>query len=182
MPNRITRRTAAIVVVIGMLLASGCGSPARSSQAAKATATPTGIVQATATAAVTATLTPAPFPPVTVVQVSGPPVPGAIPTWRHTSLPAGFGRDFHVSDLQVEAGDGMTAYACTVPTSASHPQVIVTHDRGMSWTRVADVPASWYYCGSMAVDVLDPAIAIVREDLGPSLADAITTDGGATWR
>jgi hypothetical protein len=58
--------------------------------------------------------------------------------------------------------------------------VIVTHNRGASWARVADAPVG-SGC-SMVVDALNPRI-LVCCDYGYSPGgQAISTDGGASWR
>src|SRR5215467_4049383 len=69
----------------------------------------------------TATLT------LTIVKTSGPPIAGRAAVWMRANLPAGFGMLFHVSDLQVAASDGATAYSC------QGARVVVTHDAGVSW-------------------------------------------------
>ncbi|HKS70316.1 MAG TPA: hypothetical protein VJQ45_07845, partial [Ktedonobacterales bacterium] len=93
--------------------------------------------------------------------------------------PAGFGMASHVSDLRVAASDGMTAYSCGMG-SAGHTPVIVTHDRGASWTRVADAPVG-SGC-SLVVDALNPRVIVCCDyGYGPG-SQAISTDGGASWR
>jgi hypothetical protein len=55
----------------------------------------------------------------------------------------------------------------------------VTHDRGATWTRVADVPAAHPQgCQSITVDTLTPSI-VACCGFGQQ---AISVNGGATWR
>jgi hypothetical protein len=119
------------------------------------------------------------IPDLRVVQATGAPVPGTAPTWSHARLPAGFGMVFDSADLHVAASDGGTAYACASPAGASAVQVIVTHDRGATWTRVTDVPSSQPQgCQSITVDALNPHI-VACCGFGQQ---AISVDGGAAWR
>lgn len=141
----------------------------------RASATP----RATVTAMRTATQVPTATPALTVLQPSGPPVKGITVAWWHANLPAGFGMASHVADLHVAASDGMTAYSCGMG-SAGHTPVIVTHDRGASWARVADAPVG-SGC-SMVVDALNPRVIVCCDyGYGPG-GQAISTDGGASWR
>ena len=158
---------------------AGCGATTRTPlQSVRATPLPTSTKMPTPS--------PMPTPALTVLQASGAPVAGATPAWQHANLPAGFGMAFHDSDLHVSASDGMTAYSCGGPNSASgpaQPQVIVTHDGGATWTRVADIPAAWGGCQSLTVDAQSPAIVVAC--CGGSSAgatQAISLDGGASWR
>jgi len=163
-----------VTLLLAMLLLSACS---RAAVASSATATPLP--------------TPTPFPiptmppmpTVAVIQSSGQTVWGNIAFWTHTNLPAGFGQQFHVSDLQVAESDGKTAYACAVPgdqTQSGHPRVVVTHNGGASWAYATDIPASWGSCARLVVDMLDPSLVIAQEDfLGPQ---EITFNGGRAWQ
>lgn len=175
----IRARALGIRLALGLGLAAllaGCGATTGAAlQAPRTSATPTStrIVLPT----------PIPTPALTVLQATGAPVAGLAPSWQHASLPVGFGMAWHQSDLQVSASDGTTAYSCGVPSGAARPQVIVTHDGGASWTRVADVPNGWTECDAIGVDALDPSIVIASG--GPPTSgeqQAVSVDGGATWR
>jgi len=125
-----------------------------------------------------------PTPTVAVIKASGQPVWGKTASWSHANLPAGFGMQFHVSDVQVAASEGKTAYACAVlgdPTKARNPSVIVTHDGGASWKNVASIPVSWYSCVQLAVDMLNPSVVIAAGDFGSGTQEA-TFDGGQSWQ
>ena len=163
-------------VTLGLIVAASvaltaCGSPRGQRASAPHTATP----------ALTAGPTMTPTPAVTVLQASGDPVPGTPPAWQHANIPAGFGMAFHESALAVAPSDGRTAYSCTLPAHASAPQVIVTHDRGATWTRVADLPAGWPSCAGIEVDKLSPSTVVAYAELDGN-PSAISTDGGASWR
>lgn len=161
------------LLLVAMLL-SACGQVAAKPRATATLPSPTPFP----------TLTPAPTIAVTTIQSTGDPVWGKTASWSHANLPAGFGMQFHVSDVQVAASDGKTAYACAVignQTQPGHPQVIVTHDGGMSWAYVSSIPVSWYGCARLAVDMLDPSIVVAAGDVGGG-PQKVTFDGGATWQ
>jgi photosystem II stability/assembly factor-like uncharacterized protein len=163
-----------VALLLSVLLLSACG-------------------QAAARPNATATLTPLPptplptmppTPTITVIQSSGQPIWGNVASWSHANLPAGFGMQFHVSDLQVAASDGKTAYACAVtgnPDQLGHPRVVVTHNGGASWASVSSIPASWYSCVALAVDMLDPSLVIAAGDFGGGTQE-VTFDGGKSWQ
>jgi hypothetical protein len=154
------------------LLLAGCGGPRVAPKLAVARHT-------TATAAATRT------PPATATPVLLPlPVVAGVPlSWTQANLPAGFGMAFHQADLAVAAGDGLTAYSCGQIAGDPHTAVVVTHDRGASWTRVADVPVSWGGCGSITVDQLDPLIAVAHQSPGANdTPNTVTFDGGTSWQ
>ncbi|HEX5441719.1 MAG TPA: hypothetical protein VFW76_12595, partial [Ktedonobacterales bacterium] len=112
-----------VTLLLAMLLLTACG---RAAATPAATATPLSPTP-------TPFPTQPPVPTVAVIQSSGQPVWGNVASWSHVNLPAGFGMQFHVSDLQVAASDGRTAYACAVPgdqTQPRHPRVVVTHNGG----------------------------------------------------
>jgi photosystem II stability/assembly factor-like uncharacterized protein len=123
-------------------------------------------------------------PSVTVIQGTGAPVAGPVLAWRHANLPSGFGMSFNVTDLMVAASDGQTAYSCALPSGAAHMQVIVTHDRGASWTRVTDLPfAQPGGCQTIWVDALNTNIVVVCcGDVNGFFQQAISIDGSASWR
>lgn len=184
MPTRATprmpavqRRRASVLLIcmicIGWLLA-GCG------QGASATLRTTAATRApTAVAMPTPTTTPV----VRILQASGPPIAGRTLHWQHANLPTGFGMVFHESDLRVSASDGATAYACAAPNGAAHPQVVVTHNAGATWTRAADIPAAWGQCPFLVVDALDPAIVVADSGMVTNITpQAISTDSGASWQ
>lgn len=163
-----------VTLLLAMLLLSACG---RAAATPAATATPLSPTP-------TPFPTQPPVPTVAVIQSSGQPVWGNVASWAHTSLPAGFGMQFHVSDLQVAASDGRTAYACAVPgdqTQPRHPRVVVTHNGGASWAYVTDIPVTWYSCVALAVDMLDPSVVIAAGDFGGGTQEA-TFDGGKSWQ
>jgi photosystem II stability/assembly factor-like uncharacterized protein len=163
-----------VVLLLVAMLLSACGQVAAKPRATATVPSPTPFP----------TLTPAPTVAVTTIQSTGDPVWGKTASWSHANLPAGFGMQFHVLDVQVAASDGKTAYACAVignQTQPGHPQVIVTHDGGMSWTHVSGIPVSWYGCATLAVDMLDPSIVVAAGDVGGGPQE-VTVDGGATWR
>ena len=175
MPLASKRRIVALLALSLALLLSACG---------QAIAKP----HATATPARAPTATPfptqPPAPTVAVIQASGQPVWGKTAYWSHASLPAGFGMQFHVSDLQVAPSDGRTAYACAIPgdqTQPGHPRVIVTHNGGASWSDVSSIPVSWLSCVSLAIDLLDPSVVIAAGDFGGGVQE-ITFDGGGSWQ
>lgn len=162
-----------LALLLSMLLLSACG---RTAATPGATATPLPPTP-------TPFPTQPPVPTVAVIQSSGQPVWGNLASWAHANLPAGFGMQFHVSDVQVAASDGRTAYGCAVPgdqTQPRHPRVVVTHNGGASWAYATDIPVSWYSCAALAVDMLDPSVVIAQGDFtGPQEA---TFDGGKSWQ
>ena len=157
-----------VMLLLAVLLLSACGRAA-------ATTTPLPTP--------TPFPTQSPLPTVAVIQSSGQPTWGNVASWSHANLPAGFGMQFHVSDLQVAASDGRTAYACAVPgdqTQPGHPRVVVTHNGGASWAYATDIPVTWGSCVALAVDMLDPSVVIAQGDFGgPQEA---TFDGGKSWQ
>jgi hypothetical protein len=157
------------------LVLAGCAQAAQAGAhvPARAAATATPMTYPTSASSSTGT------PDLRVVQATGAPVPGAAPAWAHARLPAGFGMVFDSADLHVAASDGGTAYACASPAGARGVQVIVSHDRGATWRRVADVPSSQPQgCQSITVDALNPSI-VACCGFGQQ---AVSVDGGATWR
>lgn len=135
--------------------------------------------RAAATVAATSTPSPTATPAITVIQSSGPPVNGAAVAWQHANLPAGFGMHFDAADTSVAASAGMTAYSCGPGAGRGKTQVIVTHDGGASWVRVADAPVGGSGCQFIMVDKLNPSIVVCCQyTSGPQ---AISTDGGASW-
>jgi hypothetical protein len=166
------RILALMLALLLVLLLAACGQAAAKPQATATAPTPTPFP------------TQAPVPTVAVIQSSGQPTWGNIAYWSHANLPAGFGMQFHVSDLQVAASDGKTAYSCVVPgnqTQPGHPRVVVTHNGGVSWTYVANIPVTWYSCDALAVDMLDPLIVVAAGDFVGGTQE-ITFDGGQTWQ
>lgn len=105
-----------------------------------------------------------------------PPVPGMSPSWQGYTLPAGFTLDEPISALAVAPSDGNTAYVCQGGASPTGARVIVTHDRGASWTTRSDV-AVGSACNLVVVDQIDPNIVLA------SSADQmfVTRDSGAAW-
>lgn len=163
-----------VALLLAVLLLSACGQQVGAKQQATATpALPTS----------TPFPTQQPTPAVTVIPSGGQPVWGKTASWSHANLPAGFGLQFHVSDLQVADSDGRIAYACAVPgkqDQAGTPRVVVTRNGGASWTYVTNIPVSWYSCAALVVDMLDPSVVIAEGDfLGPQ---EITFDGGKSWQ
>jgi photosystem II stability/assembly factor-like uncharacterized protein len=169
---RLAPKRRCLALLITVLLLSACG---RAAASPVATATPLSTP--------TPFPTPPPLPTVAVIQSSGQPIWGNVASWSHANLPAGFGMQFHVSDLQVAASDGRTAYACAVPgdqTQPGHPRVVVTHNGGASWAYTTDIPVTWYSCVALAVDMLDPSVVIAQGDFGgPQEA---TFDAGKSWQ
>lgn len=103
-----------------------------------------------------------------------PPVPGTPPSWQRYTLPAGFSLFYPVSTLAIAPSDGNTAYMCQ--GGAALARVIVTHDRGASWTERSGV-ALGSTCSLDVVDQLDPNIVLA----GAAEQMFVTRDGGATW-
>lgn len=175
MPFAAKRRIVAPLVLSLLLLLSACG---------QANANPHAAATSTLPPPPTPFPTQPPAPTVAVIQTSGQPVWGKTAAWSHASLPAGFGMQFHVSDLQVAPSDGRTAYACAIPgdqTQPGHPRVIVTHNGGASWSDVSSIPVSWLSCVSLAIDLLDPKVVIAAGDFGGGTQE-VTFDGGGTWQ
>ncbi|HEY7339324.1 MAG TPA: hypothetical protein VH591_00465 [Ktedonobacterales bacterium] len=162
-----------VTLLLAMLLLSACG---RAAATPSATATPLPPTP-------TPFPTQPPLPTVAVIQSGGPPIWGNVASWAHANLPAGFGMQFHVSDLQVAASDGRTAYACAIPgdqTQPGHPRVVVTHNGGASWAYTTPIPVMWDSCAGLVVDMLDPSVVIAGEDFGgPQEA---TFDSGQSWQ
>src|SRR5690348_18426128 len=120
-----------VTLLLAMLLLSACGQAA----ASHTTATPLPPTP-------TPFPTQPPVPTVAVIPSSGQPVWGNVAAWSHVNLPAGFGMQFHVSDVRVAASDGRTAYACAAPGNPDqprHPRVVVTHNGGASWAYTTDI-------------------------------------------
>lgn len=166
------RIVALMFALLLALLLAACGQAAAKPQATATPPTPTPFP------------TQRPLPTVAVITSSGQPTWGNIAYWSHANLPAGFGMQFHVSDLQVAASDGKTAYACVVPGNQAqpgHPSVVVTHNGGVSWTYVANIPVTWYSCDALAVDMLNPLIVVAAGDFVGGTQE-ITFDGGQTWQ
>lgn len=180
-PRTPLHRHVLIVAVAALCLAAllgGCGTATGASLR-----TPGVTAAPTSTIVLGATPTSVPTPALTVLRAAGPPVAGTNAIWRHANLPAGFGMAFHESDLHVAASDGRRAYSCGASAGAARPQVIVTHDGGASWTRVADIPGQWDGCQSLTVDALNPAIVVACCGSSASgFVQAISLDGGASWR
>lgn len=129
MPSR-KPRTVVGVSLFAALLLSACG---------QAAAKPNSTVTLLPTLPTTPLPTLPPTLTVAIIQSSGQPVWGNVASWSHAGLPAGFGMQFHISDLGVAASDGKTAYSCAAPgdpTRTGNPRVVVTHDGGASWTYV----------------------------------------------
>src|SRR5690242_9927184 len=166
-------RLRCVMLLLAMLLLSACGRAAATPSASATPPPPTP----------TPFPTQPPVPTVAVIQSSGQPTWGNGALWSHTNLPAGFGMQFHVSDLQVAASDGRTAYACAVPgdqTQPGHPRVVVTHNGGASWVYTSNIPVMWLSCVALVVDMLDPSVVIAQGDFtGPQEA---TFDGGKSWQ
>lgn len=166
-----------VLLVAALLLLAACG---RSVAAVHSTPPPPSPTPAP-TAPPAPTIPPAPT--VAVIQSGGQPVWGKTASWSHANLPAGFGMLFHDADVQVAASDGKTAYACAVPgnqTQPGHPRVVVTHNGGVSWAYVSNIPVTWGGCAQLVVDMLDPSIVVAQGDfLGPQ---EVTFDGGQTWQ
>jgi photosystem II stability/assembly factor-like uncharacterized protein len=162
-----------VTLLLAMLLLAACGRAAATPNAAATLLprTPTPLP------------TLPPTPTVTVIQSSGQPIWGNGASWAHANLPVGFGMQFHVSDMQVAASDGRTAYACAVPgdqTQPGHPRVVVTHNGGASWAYTTNIPVSWYSCVALAVDMLDPSVVIAQGDFTGT--QEATFDGGKSWQ
>ncbi len=161
-----------VTLLLAVLLLSACGSVAARPIATALPPIPTPFP------------TQPPLPTVADIQSSGQPIWGNVATWAHANLPAGFGMQFHVSDLQVAASDGRTAYACAVPgdqTQPGHPRVVVTHNGGASWTYTTDIPVLWDSCAALAVDMLNPAVVVASGDFVSGTQEA-TFDGGQSWQ
>ncbi len=119
--------------------------------------------------------------------------------WRSVSLPARVGF-YYKHGLGLSAADGNTAYACTAAFGPDGQyaspgdvatRIYVTHDRGQSWLRVADLPFTIKAHGCYVVaDATDPLTAIATaseaisaSDLGTApAASFLTQDGGMTWQ
>ena len=128
--------------------------------------------------------TQAPVPTVAIIHSSGDPIWGNVASWSHANLPAGFGMQFNVSDLQVAESNGKAAYSCVAPGNPDqpgHPRVIVTHDGGASWAYVANIPVMWLSCDALAVDMLNPSVVIASGDFVSGTQEA-TFDGGQSWQ
>lgn len=140
-------------------------------------------------------LSPGPF-------VSYPP-PTSLRGWTAATFPPGFTLDF--PSLVVVDGD--TAYACVTPLDINErqkstvqggaTQFWVTHNRGVSWTRRADLPILNINQCQLTVDDLDPNIITVfgraiplhsgglarfLPSDGNGSGAAVSFDGGASWR
>ena len=171
-PTLTPRCVALLLSMLSLLLLSACGQAAARPRPTATPPLPTPLP------------TLPPTPTVAVIQSSGQPTWGKTAYWSHTNLPTGFGMQFHVSDLQVAASDGKTAYACAVPgdqTQPRHPRVIVTHNGGASWTYTTPIPVLWYSCAALAVDTLNPLIVVAAGDFGDGTQEA-TFDGGKSWQ
>lgn len=161
----------ALLLALALLSLAACGQAAAKPHATATHPLPTPFPTQT------------PMPTVAVIQSSGQPVWGKTASWSHANLPAGFGMQFHVSDLRVAASDGKTAYACAVlgdPSKMGNPSVIVTHDGGASWANVASIPVLWYSCAQLTVDMLNPSVVIAAGDFGGT--PEATFDGGQSWQ
>lgn len=157
-----------IALLLAVLLLSACGQVVAKPHATATTPAPTPMP------------TLPPTPTVAVIHSSGQPTWGKTAYWSHANLPAGFGMQFHVSDLQVAPSDGETAYSCAAPVTANIPQVIVTHDAGAHWQATAPVAPAFDECDQLVIDQLNPQIVIAESccSVGPA---AISRDGGASW-
>lgn len=155
---------------LGLAALAGCGgAPATTMRAATPTAT-FSIPTAT------------PTPHVTTIASTGAPTAGPTPTWTKAALPAGFGLDFHVSDIEPAPSDGSVAYACA-PVPAQPPSqayAVVTSTGGARFGPETRVSSNWGSCASVVVDEADPQRAIAYPDFYTA-PGARTTDGGATW-
>lgn len=165
---------AVLLAAIALATLAGCASAsARTTSTIAPTPTyPLGGKFATATAqAWTPTL-----PPDAATHM---PVPGAQFKWVAAKLPSGFGFDYHSSWLDVSTDNGATAYSCSQSSPSQAIQTIVTHDAGVTWSRVASVNQPWDGCMSLAADALNPRIAVMTNGNG---AYALTLNGGQSWR
>ncbi len=163
------RILALMLALLLVLLLAACGQAAAKPQATATAPTPTPFP------------TQAPVPTVAVIPSGGVPIWGNVAAWSHANLPAGFGMQFKVSDLQVAESDGKTAYACAAPDPQSKTtRVIVTHDGGATWAYVANIPATWDGCGALAIDLLDPSVVIATASY--DITQEITYDGGQSWQ
>jgi hypothetical protein len=129
--------------------------------------------------------------------------PASIKGWTLATFPPGFTLDF--PSLVVVDGD--TAYACVTALAINEQQkptvqggatqFWVTHNRGVSWTRRADLPILNINQCQLTVDDLDPNIITVfgraiplhsgglagflpSDGNGPNAA--VSFDGGASWQ
>lgn len=159
-----------------LLLGSACGRTVAQSPTQSHLATPT------LPPFPTPLPTQPPAPTVTVLKSSGDPVWGKTASWARANLPAGFGMQFHVSDVEVAPSNGKIAYACGpgYQSAPANPPVVVTHDGGVSWVAVANIPVHWGSCSLLAVDLLDPSVVIATADFGGP--QEITYDGGKSWQ
>lgn len=128
-----------------------------------------------------------PLPTVTLT-----PTPTLLPahplTWRAAVLPTA-ASEFNEGSI-VPAGDGQTAYACAVATSANSGLLIwTTHDQGQTWSPAQVIPPAPDVNGcELVVDASDPSVAALcgtprGGGAGDSCSGWMTTvDGGVTWQ
>lgn len=169
-----TLATACLVVLVALFATVLHQHPSAAPSTSLATNIPPTIVPFpswTPTTIPTPTTVPTPIN-LTVINASGPPVPGPHPNWQTHKLPYGIipviGEGTYT--LSVAPSDGNTAYACDGFASTGPFTVIVTHDRAAHWTRVTTVPT----CSPVTIDDLNPNIVVI--------GNSITFNGGYTWQ
>lgn len=146
--------TALCMLMVGSLLA-GCGATA----AARTTYSPP-------------ISSPFPTDTPTVPPVTTPAVKAPL-SWHISTLPNGETLFFPVSILIVAPGNGDVAYLCD-GDGAQNTRFYATHDHGVQWQRMADLPAG-VPCNYPVVDAADANTVLFSSSL-------FTTDGGVTWQ
>ncbi|MGO8948746.1 MAG: hypothetical protein ACLQUY_14060 [Ktedonobacterales bacterium] len=169
-----THRLLTASVVCCVLVLASCGQ-GRQVNAPKA--------MSTATLTALPLPTPTRSPHITTLPSLGTPITGPTPVWSQAALPPGFGMMFHQSDIAVAPSDGEVAYACATTTyQPSQPQVVVTHDGGVSWGPLTQINANFDGCGDATVDAMIPTTALLYDSPSPMGTGVLTRDGGSTWQ
>lgn len=104
-------------------------------------------------------------PPVTTPAIKAP------LSWHTSTLPDNATLFFPISILTVAPSNGDVAYLCD-GSQRPNASFYATHDHGVHWRRMTDIPAS-EPCNGLLVDAADPNTV---------LAGLLTTDGGVTWQ
>lgn len=127
------------------------------------------------------------------------PLAPAVVSWQAVALPSHLGFTY-LHSFAIAASNGAVAYTCVTPrdiygtpvpgVSGGLTQVWVTHNRGVSWSRVTNLPTARTDITGCAivVDDANPAAALAFATWQPvpltdsTTATFATADGGLTWR